>query len=288
VRQKFTSKERDDETGLDYFGARYYSSTQGRFTSPDEFWKDSQVADPQSWNKYAYARNNPLKYIDPEGEKATVNIETDEKNKTGTITINASIAIWTGDANINQAQLNQAATNLKDSIENGWNGTFVGTDGISYTVKTNVTVTAYGSESGAGKSGAQNIIEMTNGPADSTANSRSDRPAMSTSSSPDYGRWNIKEVLRSQPTQEPAHEFGHLLGIRGHLASGIHLMRQGNNMARNADTDDYQRAFGGELGNHREASRQDVRVDRSPSFKVGEPRNYTSTRIMRSAHPWWN
>ena len=37
VRQKFTQKERDNETGLDYFLARYYSSTQGRFTSSDEF-----------------------------------------------------------------------------------------------------------------------------------------------------------------------------------------------------------------------------------------------------------
>jgi RHS repeat-associated protein len=37
VRQKFTQKERDNETGLDYFLARYYSSIQGRFTSPDEF-----------------------------------------------------------------------------------------------------------------------------------------------------------------------------------------------------------------------------------------------------------
>ena len=87
VRQKFTSKERDNETGLDYFGARYYASTQGRFTSPDAFWKDSQVGDAQSWNKYAYARNNPLKYVDPQGEKADVNIETDEKKKRGTITI---------------------------------------------------------------------------------------------------------------------------------------------------------------------------------------------------------
>jgi len=37
VRQHFTQKERDNETGLDYFGARYFASTQGRFTSPDEF-----------------------------------------------------------------------------------------------------------------------------------------------------------------------------------------------------------------------------------------------------------
>jgi RHS repeat-associated protein len=43
-----TQKERDIETGLDYFGARYYASTQGRFTSVDDFWKDSQVGDPQS------------------------------------------------------------------------------------------------------------------------------------------------------------------------------------------------------------------------------------------------
>ncbi len=55
------------ETGLDYFGARYYSGAQGRFTSPDVPLLDQDPADPQSWNLYAYARNNPLKYIDPTG-----------------------------------------------------------------------------------------------------------------------------------------------------------------------------------------------------------------------------
>jgi RHS repeat-associated protein len=287
VRQKFTGHERDGETGLDYMKARYYSSVQGRFTSPDDFWKDSQVSDPQSWNKYAYARNNPLKYIDPEGEKATVKIETDEKNKTGTITINASIAIWTGDGNISQADLNTAAANIETSIEGGWNGTFV-EDGITYTVKTDVTVTAYGGEGAAGKSGAQNIIEMTNGAADSAANSRSDRPAMSISRSPDYGRWNIREVLRSQPTQEPAHEFGHLLGVRGHLPSGIHLMRQGGDMARRADGDDYGRVFSAEIGKHRRDSRQYNFSGTSTRFRLGTETNHSSTRIMRSAHPWWN
>ena len=63
---KFTGKERDTETGLDYFGARYYASNMGRFTSPDPgpyVWSD-----PQTLNRYAYTRNNPLKFIDPTGK----------------------------------------------------------------------------------------------------------------------------------------------------------------------------------------------------------------------------
>jgi len=67
VRQQFTQKERDNETGLDYFGARYYASAQGRFTSPDPLMASAYVENPQSWNRYTYALNNPLKYVDPDG-----------------------------------------------------------------------------------------------------------------------------------------------------------------------------------------------------------------------------
>ncbi|HXG06382.1 MAG TPA: RHS repeat-associated core domain-containing protein, partial [Nitrososphaera sp.] len=68
TRQRFTSKERDIESGLDYFGARYYSSAQGRFTSVDPENAGADPDDPQSWNAYAYVRNNPLIYVDPTGE----------------------------------------------------------------------------------------------------------------------------------------------------------------------------------------------------------------------------
>jgi RHS repeat-associated protein len=64
----FTGKERDAESGLDYFGARYYGSSMGRFMSPDP--AGNSVADfsnPQSWNMYSYVLNNPLKYVDPTG-----------------------------------------------------------------------------------------------------------------------------------------------------------------------------------------------------------------------------
>ncbi|MGH9872553.1 MAG: RHS repeat-associated core domain-containing protein [Pyrinomonadaceae bacterium] len=67
VRQKFTQKERDIETGLDYFGARYYASAQGRFTSVDQ--GAPELLEPQTWNRYQYARNNPLYYVDADGNK---------------------------------------------------------------------------------------------------------------------------------------------------------------------------------------------------------------------------
>jgi RHS repeat-associated protein len=61
----FTGKERDAETGLDYFGARYYGSGMGRWMSPDEGAPDLRT--PQSLNRYEYVRNNPLARVDPDG-----------------------------------------------------------------------------------------------------------------------------------------------------------------------------------------------------------------------------
>src|SRR5688500_2599803 len=70
VRQQFTSKERDIETGLDYFGARYYSSTQGRFSGvdPGNYQARLDLSAPQSWNAYSYVDNNPLVRVDPDGK----------------------------------------------------------------------------------------------------------------------------------------------------------------------------------------------------------------------------
>jgi RHS repeat-associated protein len=67
VRQKFTQKERDIETGLDFFGARYYGSLQARFTSPDPLLSSGHLEDPQTWNRYSYTLNNPLCFVDPTG-----------------------------------------------------------------------------------------------------------------------------------------------------------------------------------------------------------------------------
>ena len=67
VSEKFTGQPRDAETGLDYFGARYFSSPLGRFTQPDPLLNSGRPANPQTWNRYAYVLNNPLRYTDPFG-----------------------------------------------------------------------------------------------------------------------------------------------------------------------------------------------------------------------------
>ena len=63
-----TGKERDTESGNDYFGARYYASTMGRWMSPDKPFADQHVSNPQSWNLYAYTLNNPLRFVDQDGQ----------------------------------------------------------------------------------------------------------------------------------------------------------------------------------------------------------------------------
>lgn len=79
---RFSGKERDAESGLDYFGARYFSSPQGRFTSPDPlYFQAEMLSDPQRFNLYAYTRNNPLKFVDPTGRDIELIGNEEERKK---------------------------------------------------------------------------------------------------------------------------------------------------------------------------------------------------------------
>jgi len=79
---KFTGKELDDETGLYYYGARYYDAEIGRFVSVDPWEGEFKV--PQTLNKYAYTINNPVKYVDPTGQMIQIPVAV------------AAIAAWVG------------------------------------------------------------------------------------------------------------------------------------------------------------------------------------------------
>jgi RHS repeat-associated protein len=117
----FTGKERDAETGLDYFGARYHGSAIGRFTSVDPIGGFTEV--PQSLNKYAYGLNNPLRYADADGQFAVPVIPL------GGILIGG---VWGGiDAYINQTGYGKgifsgAMGGLAASMTYPWNPIYAG------------------------------------------------------------------------------------------------------------------------------------------------------------------
>ncbi|HEX3154955.1 MAG TPA: RHS repeat-associated core domain-containing protein [Candidatus Angelobacter sp.] len=93
---KFTGKERDSETNLDYFGARYYGNALGRFMTPD--WSAKPVTvpyadlhDPQTLNQYAYVRNSPISKADPDGHEVVLNgDQKDRQEEQNRILQNAS------------------------------------------------------------------------------------------------------------------------------------------------------------------------------------------------------
>ena len=68
IGSRCTGKERDAESGNDYFGARYYASSMGRWMSPDPTGLAlAEAENPQSLNLYSYVQNRPLSMIDPDG-----------------------------------------------------------------------------------------------------------------------------------------------------------------------------------------------------------------------------
>ncbi len=117
---KFTGKERDTESGLDYFGARYYGSNMGRFMSPDWSAKEDPVPyarldDPQSLNLYTYGGNNPLIHVDADGHcwpQWLCNFVTKVKNEV----VHGEFTTDTNGAKIRQLDRQEAKTRQMSRI----------------------------------------------------------------------------------------------------------------------------------------------------------------------------
>ena len=75
------ARARDSESGLDYFGARFYSATQGRFTSADPLLASGEPNNPKTWNRYAYVLNNPIRLIDPNGLEEVDPVQPEEEEQ---------------------------------------------------------------------------------------------------------------------------------------------------------------------------------------------------------------
>lgn len=70
VRQRFTGYQKDAETGLDFAEARMYQNQHGRFTAIDPLLASGKSANPQTFNRYVYGLNRPLRMTDPSGLQA--------------------------------------------------------------------------------------------------------------------------------------------------------------------------------------------------------------------------
>jgi RHS repeat-associated protein len=76
-KQKFSGKEREGYSELDYFGARYFDNNSYRFISVDPIInKEEALSNPQLWNLYAYCRNNPITHFDPDGRDVILLYQT--------------------------------------------------------------------------------------------------------------------------------------------------------------------------------------------------------------------
>jgi RHS repeat-associated protein len=141
--QHFTGKERDAESGLDYFGARYYASNMGRWMSPDWSAKYEPVPyakldNPQSLNLYSYVFNNPLSHLDDDGhEVITVQLRAyipqasvgpyrgDNRGPTASQTVNSRTAITLTietDPSISANPLLYNSGGIAGTTHNDWTG----------------------------------------------------------------------------------------------------------------------------------------------------------------------
>jgi len=121
---KFTGKEREVESGLDYFGARHYASTLGRFLQTDPVSAISPraavVFNPQRWNAYGYAVNNPLIFTDVDGRfSAQVHTSITQTAATNMGYSQATVKVLVG-ANLNVDRL----TNFSNNKQHGISGFF--------------------------------------------------------------------------------------------------------------------------------------------------------------------
>ena len=197
----FSAKEKDSETGLSYFGSRYYSSDLSVWLSVDPM-----AAKYPSLSPYVYCADNPVRCVDPDGEEIVIITETDAKGKK-TITINFTAKIINKSSHTySDKEMERLRDNISSGIKDIYSGQYE-----DATVNVNVDIIC-------------NIDEKTNDVMKESNRhfinivdecSKADHIA----EAEDYGnkmdiKWDIGQGANDNDIKRTAaHEFGHLLGL---------------------------------------------------------------------------
>jgi RHS repeat-associated protein len=181
----------DAGTGLSYMGARYYDPVIGRFMGIDPVGFNPNNI--HTFNRYAYANNNPYKFVDSDGRDAVIVF-----SKTGGI----NITIPTTFSGPGATSANVSA--IKSDIAARWSGTYT-INGKATTVNVSIV--------DGPSNGKHNTITLTTGPT-----SLDSVKGASYVKNGNSGEWNINSP--GWKFGEPAHEAGHLLGERDYYKEG--------------------------------------------------------------------
>lgn len=208
-----------------------FNYSHGRFTSPDYFANDTHTSDPQSWNLYVYVRNNPLRFVDPLGEKAKITTQYDEKTKTMRINIKASFAVYGAEGqNISQEELEKQKAALLQGLQTEYGKSFE-VDGITYEMSADIDVQIAGSEADAISKGVDNIVEVGNQALESQNEDGNWEGAGGVSfrvKGENFDRMVVNAAFKDPNGQSAnmpgvyAHEFTHLLGFGTHAGRNLY------------------------------------------------------------------
>lgn len=137
---RFTGQYLDDDSGLYYYGSRYYDPLLGRFVSADPMYMEDPshcVESPLECNLYGYVRNNPMKFVDPTGTHIAAPMAKDADGKEHyTITVTAVI-VNNSSTPMSSSDLQKSADRIKASIEKAYTKTWDGGNKYS-TVKVDI------------------------------------------------------------------------------------------------------------------------------------------------------
>ena len=213
-RYKFTGKERDRETGYDYFGARYWWLA-GTWLSVDPLSDKYPQISP-----YAYGLWNPIKYIDPDGRKCTLSVNY----KTNTITISTKYYALKGDSRYAQ------------KAANFWNNqkglTYTAKDGTNYSVQFALDVYSANNPTESAKFDGNTFEIVKSLGCDEKGN-------LITGQVPSKTNCHISVIDSRKETLTGAHEMGHtLMNLQGgkdaeHSTTGV-MTKYGNTEGRTA------------------------------------------------------